>query len=78
MLCGLFFSGCVYEAGRAREVSPFLQGELREESGAGTSRLKFHQALTESALCSLEAHAFVPFNQYVIKLKSQLKNFQWC
>lgn len=26
----------------------------------------------------LEPRAFVPFNQYVIKLKSQLKNFQRC
>lgn len=37
----------------------------------GPAQLKFHQALR---VCSLEPRAFVPFNQYVIKLKSQLKN----
>lgn len=37
----------------------------------GPAQLKFHQALR---VCSLEPGSFVPFNQYVIKLKSQLKN----
>lgn len=33
----------------AERVSPLLQEELGGESGAGTTQLKFHQALTESA-----------------------------
>lgn len=58
---------------------PPQRGGLQASKRVGGRKkagLKFHQALTEPAPWS--PCAFVPFNQYVIKLKSQLKNFQRC
>lgn len=67
------------DARRARGEPGLLGGESSKalrEKGREKAELKFHQALTEPAPWSL--CAFVPFNQYVIKLKSQLKTIQWC
>lgn len=72
--------GRVCDDCRAHVEPGLLGGEssepLREWEAGKKAELKFHQAHTEPAPWS--PRAFVPLNQYVIKLKSQLKNFQWC